>query len=320
MLWLKRNLFFALSLLVAVGLFLFGSYYLFSKWSENSEVQKKLEETDAALKKIYDLRSTSPTATNIMILRQQDAELRTFLTNAIESRKALDFDPRISPANFKTLLDNGLAELNRAAEQSRIPVAQKEFTFSNIKPLVSFAEGSVPLLAEQLAEVKVLCSILFRSEISALEGLRREAVSKDDTAASSSIDYHNIPRLTNELTGDISSFYIVSFQAFSESLATVLENIERCPQGLSVRLLSVLPSTSIKAASPTGGTPAAVVPVNSGTPAGQAAPQRGQVAAGRGGPAASGAGAVRRLETLADEKAFRASLLIEFTKTAPPAQ
>jgi|JI102314A2RNA_FD_contig_31_3148264_length_4556_multi_9_in_0_out_0_2 hypothetical protein len=315
MLWLKRNLIFALSLVVAVGLFLFGSYYLFSKWSENSEVQKQLEETDASLKKIYDLKSTSPTATNIMILRQQDAELKTFLTNVMAARKPLDFDAKISSANFKTLLDNSLAQLNRQADQARIPVAQKEFGFSNIKPLVSFAEGSVPLLAEQLAEVKLICGILFRSEISALENLRRQAISKDDLAAVSSVDYHAIPKMTNDLTGEISSFHVVTFTAFSESLASVLENVERSPEALSVRLLSVLPAAPGKpGAGPAVSGP--VVPVNTGAPAGAA--QRGQPRPG--GPGAAAANQTRRLETLADEKAFRVSMLLEVTKAAPPAE
>lgn len=316
MLWLKRNLIFALSLVVAVGLFLFGSYYLFSKWSENSEVQKQLEETDASLKKIYDLKSTSPTATNIMILRQQDVELRTFLTNVMSTRKPLDFDVKISSANFKTLLDNSLAQLNRLADQARIPVGQKEFGFSNIKPLVSFAEGSVPLLAEQLAEVKLISGILFRSEISALENLRREAISKDDLAASSSIDYHAIPKMTNDLTHEVSSFYVVTFTAFSESLASVLENVERSPEALSVRLLSVLPAGPGKGS--TGSTAAPVTgPVNSGAPAG-GSPQRGQARPGGGAPAA--ANPTRRLETLVDEKAFRVSMLLEVTKAAPTAE
>jgi len=313
MLWLKRNLIFALSLVVAVGLFLFGSYYLFSKWSENSEVQKQLEETDSSLKKIYDLKSTSPTATNIMILRQQDADLRTFLTNVLTTRKTLDFDPKIGSASFKTLLDNSLAQLNRLADQARIPVAQKEFGFSNIKPLVSFAEGSVPLLAEQLAEVKLICGILFRSEISALENLRREGISKDDLAASSSIDYHAIPKMTNDLTLEVSSFYVVTFTAFSESLASVLENVERSPEALSVRLLSVLPAGPGKGG-PSTVAPGPAIPVNTGAPAG--APQRGQPRPG----GAAAASPTRRLETLADEKAFRVSMILEVTKAAPPAE
>ena len=316
MLWLKRNLVFALSLLVAVGLFLYGSYYLFSKWSENSELQKQVEETDASLKKIYDLKSTSPTATNIMILRQQDAELRTFLTNVTALRKPLDYDAKISSANFKTLLDNSLAQLNREADQARIPVVQKEFGFSNIKPLVSFAEGSVPLLAEQLAEVKLICGILFKSEISALENLRREGISKDDFAASSSVDYHSIAKMTNELTREISSFYVVTFTSFSESLASVLENVERSPEALSVRLLSVLPAGPSKTANPGTTTTPVTSPVNSGAPT--VAPQRGQARAGAGAQAA--ASPTRRLETLVDEKAFRVSMILEVTKAAPPAE
>jgi hypothetical protein len=310
MLWLKRNIVFAVSLLVAVGLFGFGCFYAYTHWKENSETQKQIEQADADLKKIYDSPGTFPSPTNIAVLRQQEAELRGFLTNAVQRRGNVQFDPNISASNFKTLLDNTLAELSRDAERVRVAVTQKEFSFASIKPLVSFVEGSVPLLAEQLAEVKLICNVLFHSEITSLDSIRREPVSKDDVAGVGSLDYHNMARRTNELTGDVSSFYLVSFQGFSESLASALDNIGKTPEGLSVRLISVLPAglTSVRGGAVAAPAPVAAAPI----------PQRGPPAAGRPGGGASTQ--TRRLETLADEKSFRVAALLEVTKSPAAAQ
>ncbi len=317
MLWIKRNLLFVLSLAVTVGLFLYGGYYMYTQWDENSQVQAKLSETDDKLKKIYEAPTVFPSQTNIAILKQQEGQMKAFLAEALKVKTPVEFDSKISPANFKTLLDNSLAELNRDADRARIPVAQREFSFSSIKPLVSFAEGSVPMLAEQLADIKMLTGILFNSEITSLENLRREPVSKDDATASGSVDYHTFTKRTNDITGDVSSFYFVTFQGFSESLAQVLNNLQRSPHGLSVRLLSVLPGTGIRVQSgPGGATPPGAPPPAFNRQNPGAFPPPG------GRPPGSGAGAPapqRRLETLADEKAFRVSMLVEVAKPAPAA-
>lgn len=308
MIWFKRNLLFSLSLLVVLGLFGYGCFYLYSKWEESSEIQKKVEETDANLKKIFDAKDVFPSATNIAVLRQQEADLKSFLGEAAKTKIRVEFDARISPSGFKTLLDNSLAELNKDAEHARIAVAQRDFTFSAIKPLVSFPEGSVTLLAEQLAELKVICSILFRSEVSSLDNIRRVAVCRTDIDAAGSSDYHTLPGRTNESTGDITSYYLVTFQSFSESLASVLENVQKSPYGLSVRLLSVLPGVPAKpgsVAQAIASTPSPSVPFARAAPV-----QGGRAAPGQ--PAAQAAG--RRLETLADEKSFRVAVMLELSK------
>jgi hypothetical protein len=308
MLWLKRNLFFSLSLLVIVGFFGYGCFYLYSNWAESAETQKALEETDANLRKIYDSPGVFPSKTNITLLRDQEKELKQFIASAGAAKTRIEFDARISPSNFKTLLDNSLAELNKQADASRITVGQRDFSFSAIKPLVSFPEGSVPLLAEELADIKGLCAILFRSEITSIDNLRRIPVCKPDMDAQGSLDYHPLPGRTNDLTADTSMVYLVTFQGFSESLASVLDNIQRSPNGLSIRLLTVGPGNLAKS------TPVAPQPAFAPQPA---VPFTRNPPPGAGSPPLRGGAApppARRLDTLADEKAFRVSMVIEITK------
>ncbi|HAM70220.1 MAG TPA: hypothetical protein DCM86_01070 [Verrucomicrobiales bacterium] len=310
MLWLKRNLFFSVSLLVILGFFGYGCFYLYSKWDESGTIQKSLEETDANLKKIYDSSGVFPSKTNIDIIKVQAEQLKSFVADATKIKARVEFDARITPSNFKTLLDNSLADLNKQAEQARIPVAQRDFSFSAIKPLVSFPEGSVGFLAEELADVKALCGILFRSEITSLDNLRRVPVCKPDLDAGGSLDYHTLTGRTNEITGDAVSVYLVTFQGFSESLASVLDNLQRSPYGFSVHLLSVLPGSPMKA-------PAAPAPQPFGQGAANTAPpltRNAPVQAGRAPAGPTGAQGVRRLETLADEKAFKVAMIIEIAK------
>ncbi len=312
MLWIKRNLLFFVSLLVAAGLFGWGCYYLYDNWDQNVTLQKQLEETEADLKKIYEGSAVFPNTTNIAILRQQDADLKQFVSDAVAVRKPVNFDSKISSSNFKTQLDTTLAELNREAEKARIAVAQKDFSFAAIKPLVNFAEGTVPVLAEQLAEIRVICGLLFRSEISSLESLKREPISRDDAAAAGSPDYHNLIRRTNDLTGDISSFYLVTFQGFSETLASVVDNMQRAPEGVTVKLFTTAPGVGLK--------PSVVGVAGFAQGQLQQAQQTGSraggVPAGKAAPGAANA-PVRRLDTVAGEKSFRIAMLLEVTKPAP---
>ncbi|MBM3846410.1 MAG: hypothetical protein FJ405_09010 [Verrucomicrobia bacterium] len=311
MLWIKRNLIFAIALLVAVGLFGYGCFYAYTAWSQNSELQTQIEQADADLKKIYNSPGTFPSPTNITVLRSQELEVRQFLTNALAAQSRITFDPAINPAAFKTLLDNTIAELGRDADRARVAVVQRDFSFSSIKPLVSFVEGSVPLLAEQLAEIKVVVGVLLRSEISSLDSIRREAVSKDDAGTVSTADYHNLVRRTNELTGEISSFYSVTFHGFSESLAAFIDNVQKSKEVLAVRILTAAPASAQRAG---------VAPLNPLLPASPVAQPpfvRTPLPGTRPGPVV--AAPVRRLETLADEKAFRVSALIEVIKPPLPA-
>ena len=313
MLWIKRNLFFALSLLIAVGLFGYGCYYLYDKWEENANVQKQLAETQAELGKIYEGGAIFPNATNIALLRQQDKDLKGFLADAVKTRSGVEYDRNISPSNFKTLLDNTLADLNKQAERARIFVAQRDFAFATVKPLVNFAEGSVPSLAEQLAEIKLITEILFRSEVVSLESIKREPVSRDDSAGAGSVDFHSFQRRTNDVTGDISSFYQVTFLGFSETVASVLNNVGQAREGLTVKLMSVIPGVGGKLMAPgalTGGF-AAPVPGAAAQTGTRSVPNAGAAAPRVGAAPVTG---VRRLDTMADEKSFRVSMLLEVTK------
>ncbi|MBI1842876.1 MAG: hypothetical protein HYR88_18710 [Verrucomicrobia bacterium] len=312
MLWIKRNLFFVLSLLVALGLFGYGCFYLFSKWNENGEVQKQLEQTEAELKKIYEGGAIFPNATNIALLRQQDKELKLFLADAVKTRSPVEYERNISASNFKTLLDNTLADLNKQAERARIFVAQRDFSFATIKPLVNFAEGSVPSLAEQLAEIKLISEILFRSEIVSLESIKREPVSKDDSAGAGSVDYHAFIRRTNDLTGDVSSIYQVTFLGFSETVASVLNNVGQTREGMTVKLLSVVPGVGGKM--PLPGAPFGGAAAFPPAAAAQTGVRSMPTVAGGARPAAGASAPVRRLDTMADEKSFRVSMLLEIAK------
>ena len=308
MLWLKRNLFFSLSLLVILGFFGYGCFYLYSNWAESGDTQRALEETDSNLKKIYESPGVFPSKTNITVLRDQEKELKDFIAKANTAKTRIEFDARITPSNFKTLLDNSLADLNKQADASRITIGQRDFSFSAIKPLVSFPEGSVPLLAEELADIKALCAILFRSEITSVDNLRRIPVCRPDAEAAGSVDYHPLAGRTNELTGDATMVYLVTFQGFSESLASVLDNIQRSPNGLSIRLLTVGPGNLAKS-TPVATQPAFAPPP--GVPFTRNAPPAAGGTPSRGGAAPT---PTRRLDTLADEKAFRVSMVIEISK------
>ena len=143
---------------------------------------------------------------------------------------------------------------------------------------------------------------------------REIAVIGDDGAGAGSPDYHSFVRRTNELTGDVSSYYQVTFLGFSETAATVINNVSLAREGLTVKLLSIVPGVGGKISGPG----------SIATPQGQlVTPNAAQVGVRAGNPGALAGGArqpgpvaapTRRLDTVADEKSFRVSMLLEITK------
>jgi hypothetical protein len=95
-------------------------------------------------------------------------------------------------------------------------------------------------MAARIEELKGICSVLFRTRVHAIEGMRRIAVSEHDVVGSADI----IPRsaATNELTGHVRVPYEVTFTGFSAELANVLEAFGREPQFCVVKSLAVEPA------------------------------------------------------------------------------
>lgn len=241
MAWIKRNLYFLIGTLVAVLLLGGVGWYLYSKIQLNNELLDKLNEQYAELDR---LNKESPhpgrgSVDNIAKAKEEQAELRDTQKKARQffvRAPAIPEGSKVSGQDFSAALRLTIDQLQHAATNNSVSVPPDySFSFEAEKHLVRFT-GSLDPLAAQLGEVKAICDILFQAKINALDSVRRERVSSDDTSGPAS-DYVNGRSTTNELA--ISSPYEISFRCFATELAAVLSGLASSPNAIIVKSLSV---------------------------------------------------------------------------------
>jgi hypothetical protein len=290
MLWIKRNFFLVFGGLISAGLLAFGVFYLLTSTNKNKKVEADLEQAKATLTRLYGL-DPFPSKTNIAIAKEETKKLQESVKKGHQYFTPIEY-PKVTGREFQTLLANTIFELHTNAQASGVVVPSKTYAFSfeAQKSLLQFAQGSFPALAEQLAEIKTICQMLFEAKVNKLVNLRRPRLTTDDPPGSN--DYHELKMEKDPTTGAMSSPYIVEFQCFSPELAAALENFNKSPHGLIVRSLTVDGSAvTVAPTTPPPGTPQA--PTNVVT------------------------AATETLKTVLNEKLLKIMLLVDVIKLSP---
>ena len=277
MLWIKRNLFLAITGLVAIALLAGGGFYVYTGLGKNAELSVEVESTRTKLNDLYKL-PVFPHATNIAAAKAEAARLQ------VEIKKAQKlFSPvpaeKVDPVAFRTLRDNTLYELRNLAAKAavKLPVDQYSFSFQTQRARTEFAPDTFPVVPEQMMEIKALCVILFDARINHISNIRRARASRDDRSGSNASDYLDGRVLGNEMitvAQAASHPYELTFFSFTSELAAVLNGLERSPHGFVVKAMMVEPDSSAPGAAPVG--PGGVVapqPIRQPPPRGRFQPQ-----------------------------------------------
>jgi len=333
MLWIKRNLFLAVGGVLALALLGVGGVYGWNSYQENAAVEAKLNESKEDLKRLSGL-VPSATPDNIKLAKEQVADLQQRIAKTKTSFSPIPYE-KVTGQAFKTLLDTTIDELQKKADHASVALPLPKgyaFTFAEQQKRLQFSEGSFPTLAEQLAEIKAICQILFDAKVNKLIGLRRGRVTSDDPAGGS--DYHELPPNRLLPSGAVGSPYAIEFNSFSSELATVLEGFYKSPNGLLVKAVEVKPAEELQGVPPAGVPPPAVpgpgapTPIGPGTPpplrrplpppGTPGAPPTVRPRPRPAGAAAQGLGAGEGMVTVLDEKKLRITLWVDVLK--PPAK
>jgi len=303
MTWIKRNLFFVIVAILAVGLLAAAGFYGFKHWRRNVAGMETLNEAYNTLQQLHN-QNPSPgndRVNNIETARQQEQQLRAWIQQARNYFQPLPPIPNpaaggVSSEDFAAALRRTIDQLQHEAQNTSVLLPpQYNFSFEAERSLVKFAPGSLDPLSVQLGEVKAVCEILFAAKINSVDNLRRAHVSDDDAGGPQS-DYFNASSATNNLA--IFTPYEITFRCFSHDLAQVLSNFASAPNGFVVNGINVQPAAAVAAASATPGNPANFFMGN------QPAPPPAPV--GKGG-----------LQTVLNEQLLTVTMNIEIVKLLP---
>lgn len=249
--WIKRNLFFVIGGVLALGLLGAGGFFIYKGWDRNTQALEKLNEIYGNLKTLNEQKPApgNNKINNTVIAKDQEKEVRHWMRSAqayFQPVPAIPTNAAVTSEAYASALRRTIDQLQRAADAGGITLPPKyDFSFSAQRPLVKFANGSLEPLAVQLGEVKAICEILFASRINALDSIQRARVSEDDVAGSQA-DYLDGHSVTNELA--ILTPYVITFRCFTPEMARVLVGFSASPNAFILKSINVQPAGAATAA------------------------------------------------------------------------
>lgn len=252
--WIKRNLFFFIGAVVAVGLMAWAGVYGLGSWHQNETALNSLNE---AYKTLQTLNNENPSpgndkVDNIQTAREQERQLRGWIQQTKQYFQPISPIPNptngvVTSETFAAALRRMVDQLQHDADNASVKApAQYNFSFEAERSLVKFEPDGIPSLAQQLGGIKEICEILFSARINSLDGLRRVRVSEDDARGSQS-DYLDGKIITNNLA--VFTPYEVTFRCFSQDLANVFSGFSSSPHGFIVTDITVQSATAATATS-----------------------------------------------------------------------
>jgi hypothetical protein len=238
--WVKRNLYFLIGGIIALVLLGGAGWYLYSKWDLNNTNLGNLNQAYADLKALND-KSPNPGGENIKIAKEQRKELLDYIGRTqkyFQRIPPIPDLPKTTDGDFARALNRTIDQLRRDSTNASVNLSQDNYNFSfqAEKLKINFDQRGLEPLSKQLGEVKAICDILFQARINALDGLRRERASGDDSSGPAT-DYLGENATTNTLA--ILTPYELTFRCFSPELAAVLSGFASSPYGLIVKTINV---------------------------------------------------------------------------------
>lgn len=251
--WIKRNLFFTIGGVIALGLLGAAGFYFYVSWEHNAADFEKLNEIYNSLKAATS-QNPSPgndKVNNIQLANEQTAQIRQWIQQARKKFAPIPSIPApvnglINGKEFADALPRTIAQLQREADAASVALPPGyNFSFSAQSGVVMFPPGSLGPLAQELGEVKTISEVLFSAGINALESIQRVSVSEMTAGgqpAGPQSDYINAYPVTNSLA--VITPYQVTFRSFTPEIAKVIEAFAASPHGFIIRTVAVQPATA----------------------------------------------------------------------------
>ena len=299
--WIKRNLSLVISGAIALGLLGVGAWYLWSAIQKNNAIDTEVGGTKSEIERLLNM-DPAPNQSNLNTLKREFDRLTAFNAQARRMFPSTPAPPGpLNNQSFNSLLQTTIDGLHKQASSVGIKVdPDYYFTFESQRLPVTFAPESLHPLSERLHEVQSIASILFKSRINRLEGIRRAVVPGEQPDPKAASDYLPSQPRGNAETGMVLWPYEVTFQCFTSEMAGVLEALQRAQYGFIVKAPSSEPARDVASLPP---------PLQ---PPGQPPGRRFNPPAGANVPL--GANPPPGLITVLNEKLLRVTLRIEVIK------
>jgi hypothetical protein len=237
MAWIKRNLYFVITVVVALGVTGYCGYLLFTVLNENSEVADKYNGSKSSLDGLLH-QTPFPSPENIKSAEADAARVRNFLADFRKPFAPFPTPPKEDVQGFNTYLTKIIAQFGAEATNAGVGLDPGyAFSFSQQVGKLNHPIEAIGPWMVQMEEIRAILHILYAAKINYLEKIKRVSISQDDMGADDYIQFTN----TTTSWGSISP-YMVTFRGFSAEIANVLAGIASSSNCFIVKAIYVQPS------------------------------------------------------------------------------
>lgn len=265
--WIRRNLFFVIGLLVALGLLGGAIYFLLDQRSEDAQVDTDLEEQWGQLKNFYGL-PTFPNEENVKAAAQDKQKIMDFLRQVKGAFQPIPPVQFTGDQGFRTELEKMVAQLNADARAANVVVPTNYYySFQSQKTRMNFRPEHFKPWAQQMAEVQALCQLLFAAKVPQIDGIQRARIGDEDSGGGTGGgagaagpqgeggggmgDYVNLNLISNNVV--LIYPYRLNFTCFSTELSEVINALMSSPNGFLIETIKVeSPELGANLAGPAG--------------------------------------------------------------------
>jgi len=240
MAWIKRNLFFILSLVTGLSLTGYCGYlFFFSDLSQNAAVYTEFQGDQTRYNELQ-RKPAYPSDEHIKQVKAELAAVKDFEDQIHKSFSPYPTPPSEDEKGFSEYLEDTIAKLKASATNASVGLPDDiAFGFTDLRGKLRYELADIPLWMQQLSEVKALCDVLFQARINSLALFRRVGVSSNDLFVTPNDTFPASMVIASTQTR---TPYKVEFRCFSRELASVMESLARSSNFFIVKNIVVMPA------------------------------------------------------------------------------
>ena len=236
MAWIKRNLYFVISVVIGLGVTGYGGLLLYSTLGRNRAEREKYTQSRDRLGEL-ERKEPVPNEANIALAKADEERVREFLADFRKSFADLPTPPKVDNRGFQHYLQQTINQFGQEATNAGVGLTPGyTFSFREEMGKLTFAAEDIGPWMQQLEEMKAILHVLYAAKIHFLEHIRRPAVSSDDMGE----DVTQLPLVTN--TWGVITTYKLEFRGFSAEVGAVLAGFAHSSNCFMVKTVTVSPS------------------------------------------------------------------------------
>jgi hypothetical protein len=241
--WIKRNLYFVITVVVGLGVTGFCAYLLLSALDQNKAASEKYSQDKNNLETL-EKKVPYPDRENIDAAQKDAVRVQTFLSEFAKPFAGFPPPPTLNDQQFKDYLLKCIQQFGADATNAGVGLPPPNpnpyaFSFSQQVSVFNYPGEAITPWLQELTEIRAILRILYDAKINYLQTIHRPPAPGEEAASD---DYMQVGTVTNTAGTVVTTPYMINFRGFSAEIANVLAGIAASSNCLIVRAIHVQPS------------------------------------------------------------------------------